>query len=142
MDLSKLSAADKRVLYAAVGVIIGGIVGIIDVWGFGSNIGLIAGLAAVAVVLQPQLMPTMKLPAPKGTILLACGAIAAGGFALSILTWLSYALDITRIYTILFDLGFVAALLLLYFTWTEYKATMPAAPAALTTPPPPAPPAA
>lgn len=127
MDLSKLSPADKRILFAAIGVVIGGIVGIIDVWGFGSNIGLIAGLAALAVLLQPQLAPAMKLPAPKATLLLACGAIAAGGFALSILQWLSYALDITRVYTILFDLGFVAALALLWFAWTDYKATMPAA---------------
>lgn len=144
MDLSKLSAADKRILFAAIGVVIGGIVGIIDVWGFGSNIGLIAGLAAIAVLLQPQLAPAMKLPAPKATLLLACGGIAAGGFALAILTYLSFALDITRIYTILFDLGFAAALALLWFTWTDYKATMPASsassasPAASTPPEPPA----
>jgi hypothetical protein len=122
MDMSKLSASDKRILYASIGVIIGGVVGIIDVWGFGSNIGLLAGIAAAVVVLLPQLAPTAKLPAAKGLVLLVCGAVAAGGFALSILTWLSYALDVTRIYTILFDLGFVAALLLLWFTWTAYKA--------------------
>jgi hypothetical protein len=143
LDLSKLSAPDKRVLYAAIGVIIGGIIGIGDVWGIGATVGLIAGLAAAAVVLQPQLMPAATLPAPKGTLLLACGAIAAGGFALGILTWLGYAIDVTRIYSILFDLGFVAALALLYFSWIEYRSTMPAAaPTAPATPPaPPAPPA-
>ena len=145
MDLSKLSASDKRILYAAFGVIIGGVVGILDVWGIGSTVGLIAGLAAAFVVLQPQLAPTVKLPAPKPTTLLVCGAIAAGGFALSFLTYLKYANDITRIYTILFDLGFAAALVLLWFTWTAYKAATPAtgsSTAAATTPPPPAPPAA
>jgi hypothetical protein len=132
MNMAKLSASDRRILYAAIGVIIGGVVGIIDVWGFGSNIGLLAGVAAAVVVLLPQLAPTVKLPAAKSLILLACGAIAAGGFALSILTWLKYAIDVTRIYTILFDLGFVAALLLLWFTWTAYKADqgMAAPPAA------------
>jgi hypothetical protein len=139
MDISKLSAADKRILYASIGVIIGGIVGIIDVWGIGSNVGLLAGIAAAGVVLQPQLAPAMKLPAAKSLILVACGAIAAGGFALSALTWLKYALDVTRIYSILFDLGLVAAVVLLWLTWTAYKAEQgPSMPAA----PPPAPPAA
>jgi hypothetical protein len=143
MDLSKLSAADKRILYAAVGVVIGGIIGIVDAWGIFATIGLLAGIAAVFVLLQPQLAPTMRMSMPKSTVLFACGAIAAVGFGLSILTYLRYALDITRIYSILFDLGFVAALLLAWLTWTAYKATMPAATAAPAAPPaPPAPPAA
>jgi hypothetical protein len=138
MDMSKLSAADKRILYAAIGVVIGGVIGIIDVWGFGATIGLLGGIAAAAVVLQPQLAPAMKLPAAKSLVLLACGVVAAGGFALAILTWIKYALDITRIYSILFDLGFVAALLLLYFSWMGYKAD----PGTKAPPAPPAPPAA
>ncbi|HJP89657.1 MAG TPA: hypothetical protein VJ850_11545 [Candidatus Limnocylindrales bacterium] len=148
MDLSKVSPADKRILYAAIGVVIGGIVGIIDAWGAFAYLGLIGGVAAGYVVLQPQLAPAMKLPMQKPQLLLACGVIAAGGFALAILTYLRFALDITRIYSILFDLGFVAALALLWFTWTDYKMTMPApaaanpAPAAATTPEPPAPPTA
>jgi hypothetical protein len=139
MDISKLSAADKRILYASIGVIIGGIVGIIDRWGFGGTIGLIGGLVAAAVVLQPQLAPTMKLPAARSMVLLGSGIAAAGGMALAVLTYLGYALDITRIYTILFDLGFVAALVLLWLTWTAYKADQ----GKVAPPPPPAaPPAA
>lgn len=122
MDMSKLSASDKRILYASIGVIIGGVVGIIDRWGFGGTIGLLAGLAAAVVVLLPQLAPTIKLPAAKSLILLVCGAAAAIGFGLAILQYLGFALEVTRIYSILFDLGFVAALLLLWFTWTAYKA--------------------
>ena len=122
MDISKLSAADKRILYASIGVIIGGIVGIIDRWGFGGTIGLLGGLAAAAVVLLPQLAPSMKLPAARSVVLLGAGIAAAGGMGLAVLTYLGYALDITRIYTILFDLGFVAALVLLWLTWTAYQA--------------------
>ena len=144
MDLSKLSAADKRILYAAVGVIVGGIVGIIDAWGIFATLGLLGGLAAAFIVLQPQLAPSVKLPMPRATALFAAGAIAAGGFALAILTYLRYALDLGRIYTLLFDLGFIAALALAWFTWAEYKKAMPAASAtsAATTPPSSAPPAA
>ena len=134
MDMSKLSATDRRILYAAIGVIIGGVVGIIDNWGVGGNIGLLGGIVAALVVLQPQLAPTMKLPMAKSLILLGAGVAAAGGFALSILVYLRYALDFTEIYSILFDLGFVAAIVLFWLTWTGYKAeqaaAMPAKPAA------------
>jgi hypothetical protein len=141
LDLSKLSAADKRIFYAAVGVVIGGIIGIVDAWGIFGILGLLGGLAAAFIVLQPQVAPTVKLPMPRAQALLASGGIAAGGFGLAILTYLGYALDIGRIYSILFDLGFVAALALAWFAWTEYKATVPAAAAPAATPPP-APPAA
>lgn len=139
MDMSKLDSADKRILIASVGVIIGGIISVIDLWGIGGTIGLLAGLGAAGVVLQPQLAPSMKLPAPKATTLVVLGAIAAGGFVLSAVQYLSYALDVTRIYTILFDLGLVSAIVLLYFTWLGYKAgqTTSAAPAPATPPPPP-----
>jgi hypothetical protein len=144
MDISKLSAADKRVLYASIGVIIGGLVAIVDRWGIGGTIGLLGGLAAAAVVLLPQLAPTVKLPAAKSMVLLGCGIAAAGGFGLAVLMYLGFALDIFRIYTILFDLGFAASLVLLWLTWTAYKAEQGkgATPAATAPPAPPAPPAA
>ena len=130
MDFSKLSAADKRLLICVAGVILGGIVGIIDAWGIGATIGLLAGLAAAAVILQPQLAPTMQLPAPKATSLIVLAAIAAIGFALSALTYLSYVLSVTRIYSILFDIGLVAAIALLYFAWLGYQGTAKGAPPA------------
>ena len=122
MDMSKLSAADRRILITAVIVVIGGVVAIMDRWGIGAIIGGLAGLGAALVVLQPQLMPTMRLPAPKATSLLVLGGIAAVGFVLSALQWLSFVFDI-RIMTILFDIGLVAAIALLYFAWTEYQAS-------------------
>jgi hypothetical protein len=122
MNISKLSAADKRILYAAIGVVIGGVIGIIDRWGIGGTIGLLGGLGAAAVVLLPQLAPTVKLPAAKGLLLLICGIAAAGGFGLAVLQYLEFALRFTRIYSILFDLGLVAAIVLLWFTWLGYKA--------------------
>jgi hypothetical protein len=144
MDMSKLSASDRRILITAVIVVIGGVVAIMDRWGIGAIIGGLAGLGAVLVILQPQLMPTMRLPAPRATSLLILGGIAAVGFVLSALQWLGYVFDF-RIMTILFDIGLVAAVALLYFTWMEYQATTASgAPASSAPPPPPAaePPAA
>jgi hypothetical protein len=122
MNFSSLSAADKRVLIAAVGVIIGGVIGVIDRWGSGGIIGLLAGIAAAVVVLLPQLSPGAKLPMAKGITLLGLGIVATAGFALAALQYLDYALAFTRIYSILFDLGLVAAVVLLWFGWTAYKA--------------------
>jgi hypothetical protein len=137
MDMSKLSASDRRILITAVIVIIGGVVSIIDRWGIGGIIGGLAGLGAALVILQPQMMPTMRLPAPKATSLLVLGGIAAVGFVLSALQWLSFVFDV-RIYTILFDIGLIAAIALLYFAWIEYQgSTASSAPAAAAPPPPP-----
>ena len=121
MNISSLSAGDKRVLYAAIGVIIGGVIGIVDRWGSGAIIGLLAGIAAAVVVLLPQLSPSTKLPAPKGLTLLILGIVAAAGFVLAGLQYLDDVLSFGRIYSILFDLGIVAAVLLLWFGWTAYR---------------------
>ena len=143
MDMSKLSANDRRIFITAVIVVLGGIVSIIDFWGIGGIIGGLAGLGAAIVVLQPQMMPTMSLPAPKATTLLVLGGIAAIGFVLSALQFLDFVFRV-RLYSILFDIGLIAAIALLYFAWTDYQASMgTSAPAAAAPPAPPAaPPAA
>ena len=118
MDMSKLSASDRRIFITALVVVVGGVVSIIDRWGIGGILGGLAGLAAALVVLQPQMMPTMKLPAPKATSLLVLGGIAAVGFVLSALQYLGFVFDI-RLYTILFDIALVAAIVLfvLHVAW-------------------------
>ena len=139
MDMSKLSAGDRRIFITAVVVVLGGVVSIIDRWGIGGILGGLAGLGAALVVLQPQLMPTMKLPAPKATSLLVLGGIAAVGFVLSALQYIGFVFDI-RLYTILFDIALVAAILLLYFTWQGYQGAPKSAAAAPPASPPPPPP--
>lgn len=141
MEISKLSAADKRLLYASIGVIFGGVIGIIDRWGVGSIVGGLAGLGAAGVILQPQMAPTMKLPAPKATLMVVLGGVAAGGFILSTLQYLQWIFDnLADVSTLLFGVGLVAAIVLAYFAWMDYKGMQaPSAPTA--TPEPPAPPA-
>jgi hypothetical protein len=134
---AKLDSSDKRIVIASVGVMIGGVVSIIDSWGVGGILGGLAGLGAAYVVLQPQLAPAMKMPAPKPTLLLGLGGVAAIGFILSALQWFEYFTNIARVYTLLFDVGLVSAIVLAYFAWMGYQADKgPAAP------PPPPPPAA
>ena len=138
MDMSKLSASDRRIFITAVVVVVGGVVSIIDRWGIGGILGGLAGLGAALVVFQPQMAPTMKLPAPKATTLLVLGAVAAIGFLLSALQYIGFVFDI-RLYTILFDIALVAAIVLFYFAWQEYQAAPKAGSAAPSAPPPPPP---
>jgi hypothetical protein len=142
MDMSKLTTADKRILIAGVVVLVGGLVSIIDAWGIGGIVGGLAALGVVAVILQPQLSPAMKLPAPKATLLFGLGAVAAIGFIVSALQYIEYLYNFGRLYTLLFEVGVVASVVLAYLTWMNYKAhggmaAAPATPAPPVTPPPP-----
>src|SRR5262245_16866891 len=99
MDFSKLSASDKRILILALVVGVGFVVSVVDRWGFGGIVGGLAGLGVAGVILQPQLAPTMKLPAPKATLLVILGAVAGLGFIVSGLQYLEFLLDV-RLYNI------------------------------------------
>jgi len=122
MDFGKLSAADRRTLIVAAVVVVTGVASIIDDWGGGAVIGLLAGAAAAAVILLPQLAPATRLPAPKGLSLLVTGGLAAIGFVLAAIQWSRYLTDFGSVYSILFDVGLVASIVLLWFGWTAYQA--------------------
>jgi hypothetical protein len=147
MNLSSLSASDKRTLVLGAIVAVAGILSFMDPsgsWGVIVVIGILGGLLAVYVAIQPQMAPSMKLPATKGMLLLVAGAAAALGFVVAGLTYFGYVLEVTRVFSIIFDIGLVASIVLLWFAWLAYqaepKAVAPPAPPA--TPAPPAPPAA
>ena len=67
-------------------------------WGVVVVIGILGGLLAVYVAVQPQMAPAMKMPATKGMLLLAAGAAATLGFGIAGLTWFSYVIEVTRIF--------------------------------------------
>lgn len=146
MKFNALSASDKRTLVLGAIVTIAGILSFMDPsgsWGAVVVIGILGGLLAVYVAVQPQMAPSMKMPATKGLLLLAAGGAAALGFVIAGLTWFSYVIEVTRVFSIIFDIGLVAALALLWFGWLAYQAEPKTATvAAAAPPPPPAPPAA
>lgn len=130
MNFSKLSAADKRTLVLGAIVAVAGVLSFMDPsgnWGAVVVIGILGGLLAVYVAAQPQMAPAMKLPATKGMLLLVAGGAAALGFVIAGLTWFSYVIEVTRVFSIIFDVGLVAAVLLLWFGWTAYQAEPKAA---------------
>jgi len=148
MNFSSLNASDRRIVITAAIAALMALLSFFDPsgdWGTTVGLSLIAALAAIAVVLWPQLSPNSALPVPRGLSLLVLGAVTAAGFVIAALVYLSFVFRI-NLFSILFDVGLVASLALLYFAWLEYqaapKAAAPAAPAAQTSAPPRPPPPA
>jgi len=123
MNLSTLSAADRNIVILGAIVVVTGILSFLDPsgsWGAVVVLGILGGLLAGFVSLQAQVAPTVKLPAARGMVLLIAGLLAAGGFVLAGLTYLSYVFSI-RIFSIIFDIGLLASLVLLWFGWQAYQ---------------------
>lgn len=131
MNFSALSAADKRIAGVAGLVALLALLSFLDPagdWGPVMILGLLGGLAALFIVLQPQMAPTMKMPVARGLGLLVSGAAAALGFVLADLSYISYiAKYITDIFVILMIIGLVASLYLAWIGWQSYQAESGAA---------------
>ena len=123
MDFSKLSSADKQVVYAAGAVVLLSIVALAMLWGGLMFLTLLGGLAALAVVFMPQMAPATKLPGSRGSLLLISGGVAAVFWVLATLTWLGYiSRNLATIDTILFLLGLAASLWLGWLAWQAFQA--------------------
>jgi hypothetical protein len=140
MDFSKLGSNDRMALAAGAIVAITGLISIANNWGLIMVVSLLAGLAAVYIVLQPQLAPAMKMPVSKGMALLGAGAVATVATGLTAVDWMGWILDhLLTFDTIQFIVGLIAAVALLYAGWMAYSTERGTAPAPVA--PPPAPPA-
>jgi len=122
MDFSKLSQNEKLMVYGAVAAVIGGIVGGISsvIW-----IAVLAAIAAIAVLLLPQLSPGTKLPGSRGSLLVAIGGVGAVAAALALLTVIvdiGFWLEFAAVRTIFFLVGVAGALLLGWLAWQEFQA--------------------
>jgi hypothetical protein len=146
MDFSKLSSNDRTALIAGVIVVVTALISVANNWGVFMILSLLAGLAAVFIVLQPQLAPATKLPAPKGVSLVGAGGVATVATGLTAVDWLGWIFDhLISFDAIQFLVGLGAAVALLYAGWMAYTAergtaapAMAAAPSSAPPPPPPA----
>jgi hypothetical protein len=159
MDFSKLSQNDKWAVYGSVAAFLGGVV---SNWGGLFWLAVVASVAMVAVVLQPQLMKGTSLPGSKGSLMaaLGIGSLAAG--VIEMLRFINYFLNtLGRFSTLAFIVALVGAAVMAWAGWNELKAeggtwrfgsaapasgsssapSAPAAPTSDTEPPAPPPPA-
>ena len=146
MNWSMLGAADRRNLILGAIVVVTGVLSFLDPgvdWGSVVFLGILGGLLAIFLAIRPQVAPTARLPASEGIVLLVAGALAAGGFVLAGLTYVNGVFDVNA-FSIIFDLGLIASVILLWFGWRAYQAEQakpdPSSPPAPPTAPP-APPA-
>jgi predicted membrane metal-binding protein len=148
MNMSSLSAADRQIVIGGAVVTVVAVVSFLDPsgsWGAVMILSLLGGLGAMLIGAQAQVAPTMKLPAARGISLLVVGALAAGGFVLAMVTFLSYILGhLLNIFVLLMVVGLIAGLYLLWIGWQAYQAesgsaaAAPASPAPMSAPPQPA----
>jgi len=126
MNLRSLSAGDQRILITGVVIAVTGLISFVDPagsWGGIMIVSVLAGIGAAYVAAQPQISPTMKLPAAKGLSLLVLGAAATAASGIAVLSYLGYVFNnLTDIYEIIFLVGLVASIYLLWIGWTAYKA--------------------
>ena len=143
---NSLSANDRLAAIAAIIVTITGIVSLFWRWGALMFVPTLAALAVLFIIFQARLAPNVKLPMPRGVLLLGLGAIAALVWILVMFQWLGYITDnLATIDTIQFLVGLVASVVLAFAGWRAYQAdsgTSTASPPAPPAPPPAAPPPA
>jgi hypothetical protein len=126
MNYRTMGAAAQRLLITGAVIAITALISFVDPagsWGGIMIVSLLAGLGAAYLAVQPQVAPSMKLPAPRGLSLLVLGAAATAASAIALLSYIKYVLNnLTDVYEIIFLVGLVASIYLLWVGWTAYKA--------------------
>jgi hypothetical protein len=146
MDFSKLSSSERMAVVASVAVVVLSIVALSQAWSGLVAISLIAAFGMLAVVFLPQMSPNTNLPGSTGTLLVVTGGVSAVFWALAALVELRYIFNyFTDIDTLLFIVGFAAALWMGWIGWQAFQAEggkfvlgMPAGSAGAAPAPPPA----
>jgi len=128
MDLSKLSQHDRITLGTAAAVAVTALLSISNAWGALMFLSLAAGIGAIAVILQPMLAPTVKLPVTKAQALVGLGGVATVATGLTALNWLEWIIEHPgKFDTIQFLVGFAAAIVLFATSFQAFKAERAAA---------------
>ena len=122
MDLSKLTAAERMATYAAIVVVITGIISLINNWGTLMLVALLAGGAVLVALVLPQLSPNTNLPAPRGPVVLGAGIVAAVAFVVTAIDWLDWIGEhFASFDTLQFLVGLVASLVMAWAGWRVYQ---------------------
>jgi hypothetical protein len=124
MDLSKLDATERMAGIAALVIAVLGVVSLMNDWGTLMLVPILAGLAVLAVLLQPQLSPSTTLPAPKPVVLVVAGVAAAVTWLMVAIDWLSWIVEhLATFDTLQFLVGLIASFVLAWAGWKAFQAS-------------------
>lgn len=122
MDLSKLSRNEKLAALGAAMAVVGGLVAASTYRTYGlAWIGILAGVAMLGIVLQPQLAPKTSLPGSRGSLMVIVGGIGGVIMALGLLTTLTFIFVRFGIADLLFLVAIAGAALMAYAGWQEFQ---------------------
>lgn len=122
MDLSKLTGNERTAVYAAVVVVITGVISLVNDWGALMIVALLAGAAVIAAAVLPQLSPGTKLPASKAVLMVGGGLVAAVCFVVTAVDWLGWIGEhLATFDTLQFLVGLAASLVTAYAGWRAYQ---------------------
>lgn len=123
MDFGKLSSNEKMAVYAAVVVVVTGLISVVNDWGALMLVAVLAGIAALVVVFAPQIMPGTKMPGSNGSLLLVLGGLTLLIWVVVLIDNLEWVMDhIANLDTLQFTIGLIAAAVLTWFGWQMLQA--------------------
>ena len=123
MDFSKLGSNEKLAVYGAVAAVVGGFIAAITYFTYGGAwIGIIAGIAMLAIVFMPQFSPTTRLPGSKGSLMLIVGGVAGAVLVLVFLVNLGFVFRGFGIGDALFIVAVAGGIVMAWAGWQEFQA--------------------
>jgi hypothetical protein len=123
MDFSKLGSNEKLAVYGAVATVVGGFIAAITYFTYGGAwIGIIAGIAMLAIVFMPQFSPTTRLPGSKGSLMLIVGGVAGAVLVLVFLINLGFVFRGFGIGDALFIVAVAGGIVMAWAGWQEFQA--------------------
>lgn len=123
MNFSSLSSNEKLGVYGSVAVIVGMLIASSGFFGFGLGIlALVAAIAMLIVIFLPQMSSGTDLPGSKGTLMFACGIVAAAILVISLIQFLQFiGVYLATINGIFFLIAMVGSLAMAWAGWQELQ---------------------
>lgn len=123
MDLSKLSQHEKLAAVGAAALVLGGVIAAGSYRSYSLGwIGVLAGLAMLFVVLQPQIAAGMNLPGSRSSLMLVAGAIGGVVMALAFLTLIGFTFSGFTIIDLLWLIAVAGAAVMAWAAWQAFQA--------------------
>ena len=123
MDLSKLDQNEKTAAMASGALVIAGLIAALSYSTYAMAwLAVIAALAMLFVVLQPQIANGVSLPGSKGSLLLVLGVAAGAIMVLSFLLALEFVFFRFGLPDLFFLIAIAAGLAMAWAGWQEFQA--------------------